>query len=659
MGGGGNLFWKKIFRPLALPHLSKNTEKERNMFKHAQWIWCSARPQSDEYGEFYKSFHFSGERMILNISADSNYAVYVNGKLSAFGQYPDYPHYKIYDEIDITADCQKGENHLAIIVWYYGDIKSSTYFEGKAALMFELFEDGESVAHSSENTPSRISNTYKSHALKKITVQLGLSFAYDATAEDGWMQGKLEDFYYSHVVWQKLPLFKRPCKRLYLDPMVEAKQIADGLFELPQNTVGFIYIETEADAAKELVISYAEHLNEDGGVNRFIDKRDFSVRIKVKAGETVYMNPFRRLGAKYLEVTGGATVKKIGIVPVMYPVNTLPRPELSEEDARIYDICERTLRMCMHEHYEDCPWREQGLYSMDSRNQMLCGYYLFGEYEYPRANLELIANDSREDGLLSICFPMPEGLAIPSYSLYYFISCAEYLKYSGDAEFIKKIYPRLRHLLEVCLSHRREDGLIYPIDSPKYWNFYEWRDGLAVMKGDEVNTPDLIFNALLSIALSNMAYMSDRIGVQNGYAQMARELNARIRESFYDAELHLFRHRCGSDILSAFGNSLAVLCGAVEGEDARAVCEAMLENKDVIPPSLSMQCFFYDALLTVDREKYRDYILEDIRRVYRPMVETGVGTVWETELGWHDFADAGSLCHGWSAMPVYYYNVLK
>lgn len=28
-------------------------------------------------------------------------------------------------------------------------------------------------------------------------------------------------------------------------------------------------------------------------------------------------------------------------------------------------------------------------------------------------------------------------------------------------------------------------------------------------------------------------------------------------------------------------------------------------------------------------------------------------------IGESDFDGAGSLCHGWSAMPVYYYNILK
>ena len=57
---------------------------------------------------------------------------------------------------------------------------------------------------------------------------------------------------------------------------------------------------------------------------------------------------------------------------------------------KIYDVSKRTLHLCMHEHYEDCPQREQALYGMDSRNQMLCGYYAFGETKMPRASIELL-----------------------------------------------------------------------------------------------------------------------------------------------------------------------------------------------------------------------------------------------------------------------------
>ena len=71
-----------------------------------------------------------------------------------------------------------------------------------------------------------------------------------------------------------------------------------------------------------------------------------------------------------------------------------------------------------------------------------------------------------------------------------------------------------------------------------------------------------------------------------------------------------------------------------------------------------MKPFKYDALLKTDREKYKTVILEEIRQTYKKMLDEGSTTVWETIKGGSDFGNAGSLCHGWSAIPVYYYHIL-
>ena len=70
-----------------------------------------------------------------------------------------------------------------------------------------------------------------------------------------------------------------------------------------------------------------------------------------------------------------------------------------------------------------------------------------------------------------------------------------------------------------------------------------------------------------------------------------------------------------------------------------------------------MLCFKYDALIKVDGEGYKDYILNNIRTKYKMMLDYGSSTVWETE----DILThaAGSLCHGWSALPIYYYEIFK
>ena len=92
----------------------------KNTFKKAIWIWCNDDPQEDEYGEFIDNFSYQTGKAVLRISADSNYAVYINGHLAACGQYADFPYDKVYDEVDVTEFCQEGENRLGVLVWYYG-----------------------------------------------------------------------------------------------------------------------------------------------------------------------------------------------------------------------------------------------------------------------------------------------------------------------------------------------------------------------------------------------------------------------------------------------------------------------------------------------------------------------------------------------------------
>ena len=41
------------------------------------------------------------------------------------------------------------------------------------------------------------------------------------------------------------------------------------------------------------------------------------------------------------------------------------------------------------------------------------------------------------------------------------------------------------------------------------------------------------------------------------------------------------------------------------------------------------------------------------------MLEQGATTFWETEKGAAALEHTGSLCHGWSAMPIYYYDLLN
>ena len=625
----------------------------------AKWIWINDRPRSDEYGEFAQVFTCNSSKAVLYISADSNYEAYINGSPVSAGQYADYPHDKVYDAIDLSDYIVHGENRLCVRVWYYGITNSSTYCKGRAALIFRVSDGEKTLCVSNESTLSRLSPAYRSHESKIITGQLGLSYSFDATQKDGWLYGNAAGFSPATVVRQTLPLRVRPCRRPEVLDKVTAAMCAcpaenTYLFDLGREEVGYFSLTAKSPEKQTLTVSWGEHLV-DGRVPRRIGSRDFSLTVTVRKDETNFANRMRRMGCRYIEISAEKPLDALSaaIYPVEIETKSLPRPKLTEIQSRIYDVCVRTLKLCMHEHYEDCPWREQALYGMDSRNQMLCGYRAFGEYEFPRANLLLMSKDRRDDGLLSICFPVTMPLTIPSFGLHYITAVKEYTGESGDESLLKEVYPRLTCLIS-AFTARLEDGLCPVFEGEHHWNFYEWAEGLDGEKG--AGSPDLILNALLSIALKNMDALARRLGRESDYLPLAEKINSAIREKFLKDGV--FYNRADKAQASELGISLAILCGAATDAEAAVLCEKLTSNHPFTPATLSMRAFKYDALLKVNRDKYKEYILTDIEEHYIPMLDGGTGTVWETDLGWKDFDNAGSLCHGWSAIPIYYYHEL-
>lgn len=633
------------------------------MKANSKWIWPACEVCADQYAEFYQVFEYAGGTAELRSSVDSNYAVYVNGKLAASGQYPDYPHYKVYDVIDLAPFCDAGQNHLAIVAWYYG-VSNYSYVVGRPALRYELWVNERLAGFSDEHTLSRISRCYRNGYLKTITGQLGLSYWYDLTQEDGWMLGRADGFTSSQTVAQELPLYPRPIPKFEIGQPVAAQLVWEReqkhyLFDLGRESVGYLRFVIRSSKEQRMLVAYGEHIA-DGSVRRLIGGRDFSVEYTLRAGVNENMNPFRRLGLRYLEVSceEPVEIEFMGICPTDYPVQKIGRQFADPLRQRIYDVSVRTLELCMHEHYEDTPWREQALYAMDSRNQMLCGYYAFGEFALPRASLLLMNKCRRRDDLLSICFPNADELTIPSFSLHYFTSVYEYTIHSGDRTLIEEIYPKLVSVLNVFIE-RMQDNCLPNWTDRFHWNFYEWSEGLsgALLK----ETPpcmDAALNCLFAIALQKMHAISELFGIPSDYLCIAEKVKKAICERFYDGES--VKNSTLDDRKSILVNALAILCGAVEGEAARRLAEKLTDPASGwTPATLSMVCFLYDALLKVDKEKYRSYILKDIENKYQKMLDAGATSFWETEEGERAFDNAGSLCHAWSSMPVYYYHLLN
>lgn len=657
------------------------------MNKTGIWIWENDHAEFDEYADFSDQFTLNSDnaKVSIRLSADSNYAVYVNGNLAAFGQYADLPYCKVADTHDISTYCQKGNNTLLITVWYQG-VPSSSYQTGKAGLFYNLTADGEIISCSGSHTSCRKNPYFVPYRKKLITDEQGISFFYNAA--------RIETPWHPAIATGYDPeLHERPILPLELWDLVPGNLIGGNgsthfLLDLGQEECGFLEVELETDEKQTVLVAYGEHLV-DGEVPRLLGPRDFSVEYGTVPGKNSYLVPFRRLGCRYLEVFSEKPIvlNRIGIRPTMYPVNVIPYDPGTPRRKQIYDTAIRTLRLCMHEHYEDCPWREQSLYAMDSRNQMICGYYAFGETRFARASLWLLGQDEREDGFISDCVPAGIGLAIPSFCLHWYQEVLEYTEFSGDLTLIQEIWGKLCSVLDTFHSYfDPEKGLIPCFDPKEYWNFYEWSGKFLSGTGRTVGAADLIMNCLFLRALDSMSHMAKLAGLPFELGKIAPALRENIRKTFRRPD-GLYYSSTEKDHICELGCALAVLTGVADEADAKVICK-MLADEDtgftvkkipvdhtdflrvydripegdqtpwVVPTSLSMTTFVYDALMQVDTEHYKDFILNDIDTRYGYMLDQGATTFWENMGGWQAFGKAGSLCHGWSALAVYYYHKL-
>ena len=667
-------------------------------------IWLNTENNKDEYADFYPNVDFKSDKSyFLRIVCDTDRAVYLDDQLISFGQYADYPEHPVYEDIALNA--LPGQR-LKITVWHSG-IDSQTHVATDAYVAFCIFEDDIPICSSSADTLCRATPEYVPHLCKIVTGQMGAGFTMTSRTEPSELQKAVV----KNI--EIVSIRKRTTAALYLDKAIEGKILtsfyfkynsgddcarimanasnigsendADGigfLFDLERECVGFPEITFNCDEECDVFIGWGEHIV-DGKCRAAIHSRRFTTTIYAKQGKNRYFPVLRRLGLRYIQIYFSSTkVKDVSFkfYPTLLPVKIKEfdyNGDKAELRSRIRETAVHTLRCCMHEHYEDCPWREQALYTLDSRNQMLAGYEVFKDKnaEFVRANLDLISRGVRNDGILALCYPAGLDYPIPFYTLAYFIQMDEYIINTGDISLAEEKFDILVKLLDVFYSRSGENGLAkrFP-DSQGYWNFYEWSEHLSGSpKFKELNEDEQPYEAILSAALSlassAMAHICKALGKEvesDRYAKKAGLISTSIREVFYNVKTGFFYDFTNRPEVqpSVLTQAMCYLCGAAEKVHQDKILEAITQNggtvcsTKVVPATLSMACFRYDALLKADKEKYKNIILEEIDRDCGYMLECGATTFWETLKGEADFGGAGSLCHGWSAMAAYYYSKL-
>jgi len=385
---------------------------------------------------------------------------------------------------------------------------------------------------------------------------------------------------------------------------------------------------------------------------------------------------FEWTAVRYMQITvrnapDGIHIRHAGSLYTHYPVENLGRFDCDDSFLNnLWRIGRHTVLQCTHDAWEDCPGREKRQWLGDGIVHYLASTAAFGPSTQPIDRRFFInaSESQRTDGLIEMFSPgdyHDYGIVIPDFSLHWICGADFYLQYTGDVATIAKIFPSVQKALSWFENHIGINGLL--IDLP-FWHFIEWanigREGEAA-----------IVNALYIGALQAAASMADSIeyvGARNKYRKRASEMSAALNLRHWDAERGLYVDcvdpQSGMQHIevSQHANAAMILWGGAPKERWPDMVRHMSDREKLrltaVPPIVNVDrkfdpgChmaqantffshFVYQAFALAGRF---DLALDQIRDFYRPMIDAGATALWES------FEPSASLCHAFSASPVYH-----
>lgn len=525
--------------------------------ENSNWIWIPSWSEEDSKTPrivlFRKSLELKElpQKAELEISADTRYKLYVNGKLVEVGPSKGDKSVWFKDKVDIVRFLRKGENSLAVKVLRYpenpmdgnhGMFRTATpglYVKGKITT-----PDSKEISLSADaswkcKTDKNVSFVREEERFAPLIIHENAS----GNAEiSGWKAPGFDDAEWENarpyinveihqavspgnLTERTIPYMYRRDRKfesvMAVIKSVHAKEkwqeFLDGKtsLEIPADTeelveisageemTGYISLALSAGKDAEVTLTYAEAYVQDEhvGPDNVALKKDRLDQVNghlegyqdhyIAAGfgtenvpeiyEPFWFRTFRFVQLRIKTGTVPLTLQRLDYQETGYPLEVKTSVKTSDQSlAEIWEISERTLRRCMHETYEDCPYYEQLQYIMDSRTQILYTYSVSADDRLARKCIDDLARSQRYDGLLNCSYPNCNPNIIPGFSIYYILMIYDHMMYFGDRKLVEKYMPTVERILQFFEEHLTEKGYVGKtgglIMEEAFWSFIDWAE---------------------------------------------------------------------------------------------------------------------------------------------------------------------------------------
>lgn len=337
-----------------------------------------------------------------------------------------------------------------------------------------------------------------------------------------------------------------------------------------------------------------------------------------------------------------------------YPLSVQTRVKTSDPQLeRIWDISLRTLRRCMHETYEDCPFYEQLQYAMDTRTQIIFTYCVSADDRLARKCMDDFHRSLRPDGLTNCCYPSTGVNLIPGFSLYYIFMIYDHMMYYGDKVLIKKYFLTVLRILEFFEEHILPNGLVGKTGGYNgeegYWSFIDWADGWKWGVPNSVLQGPVTMESMLYLcALQKTAAMAEFIEIPDvalRYRNRAGLLADAIKHNCYDPVKHLFQDGPGYSLdYSQHCQVFAVITGIVKGKEALELIKRMFQTPGLAKCTVAMSYYLFRGM---EIAGCYDEETKGLWDPWREMLANNMTTCVERP------GKSRSDCHAWGAAALY------
>lgn len=441
-------------------------------------------------------------------------------------------------------------------------------------------------------------------------------------------------------------------------------------------TTGFLQLDCSGDGNAEIVITCAECYENDmdKGPRKKDNRTDYvngklygpSDTYKTRKGANQY-EPFWWRTFRYVRLhitctSSPLTINSFTYRSTHYPLSiTTTISTTSLELTNLWKISLNTLKNCMHETYEDCPFYEQNQFAMDSRSQMLFTYLLSSDDRLARKGIHEFYASSRDDGLVETHFPSPSReINIPQFSLYWTYMIRDHMVHFSDTSLVKTYIGTIDNILNYFEQRITSLGLVGRFDDDS-WPFIDWAaewmnfgKGFTAMcmPSCYLETGMATINSLVyAMALLSAADVCEFIGrksTADEYRKRAADLNDAVNKHCYDSEQGIYLD--GPSALSEksqHAQIFAILAGTIKEEKAQDLMRKTIgkwKELGMVKASFAMSFYLFRAAAKVDvYEECWDTMIQP----WRKMISQGLTTWAESD------SMQRSDCHGWSATPMY------